>query len=904
MESPVRRLIAALIRRWVARHHVLITVVSLLLTVVSVWVVVTQWNINSDFRALLPRDSPATRALESVESRLGSATAMFVVVDSPSFEANRRFARDFARRLRAMDEVALAHFHNDRQFFVDHQLLYMEAEDLRTLRTRLQQAIREAKKRANPFYVPLSEGAAPSVRTEDLEEKYAGQLQRYKEYLISEDRRSLTIVVRFTEAAADFEAVDALLGRIKRTARQLGPTGYHPDMEVDYGGGLVSRQQEYRSILDDVRFSAFGEIAVLLVLIALFFRRVRAVALVFLPLLMGVAWTLALGFVWFGELTTISVFIFAILLGLGIDFSLHILNSYDRHRMEGHEPVEALVECYMSTGRATLVGGTTTIATFLVLAFAEFRGVSQFGQLAAAGILLSLVTMMVTLPALVLNFQAVWPHRVRSRRADEEDRRRGGWIGRLLPERVRPKLAWGLLGGTALALIVGSLVFAPNVEFEESYREIGDIHWPWSDQRSRRSQQVGRGAPEGSRPPTGSEVEAETRENAAAVGRHVRNRAASIRRDVAPESFVPDRRQRTTEQKYSSALQGQFSSIPIVLLFENVQDTRRAFDIIETMHRAGQLDAFASVSSIYSFLPGNADRQEARMAEIRRMRELLEREDLSGVGATLRKRIDELRQRLQVEPVELRDLPAWTKRLFKEAGAVAAEPLPGEPFAYQNVIFMVGRVDQLNGPEARRLVGQLDGIRERIQGAGVEDYDIAAEAEAYVALLDEVQTDGVRLILIGLAVVLVILMVAFRHPIRGLISMSSLAFAGLLLFGILGAFGIRLDVYNIVFLTAIIGISVDDDVHLYRRYLDIGPGSIGAAVRWVGPAVAMNALTSGIGFGGLMFTDNAGLRSIGHLAVVGVICSLVSTVIMLPAVLKLAELIGFDQGGMNRSMTS
>lgn len=852
-------------RRFVAERYVAITVVSLLVTALSAWVLVSQWSINSDFRALLPDDAPATQALEKVESRLGSSTAMFVVVDSPSLEANKRFARDFAERLRAMDEIALAHFHNQKSFFEKHELLYLRAEDLRTLRERIDEAIREGKKRANPLFVPLDDSPEPDIETKDLEEKYRDEIDQYKEYLVSDDLRSLTIVVRFTEAATSFEATQRLLDRIENLAKEVGPAEYHPQMNVEYGGGLVARQSQYETVMSDVGVSAFGELAVLMLVIALFFRRFRAVLLVFVPLIMGVLWTLALAFAVMGELTTLSVFIFAILLGLGIDFTLHILNSYDKHREGGLEPIDALVACYLSTGRATIVGGVTTFATFMVLAFAKFRGIAQFGQISAAGILLTLLSMLVTLPALILTLQRIWPR----------DPSRIDVVQLVVPQSwptPSPRVAWSLLGGVALLMIFWSAVQIPKVRFEEDYSKIGEIQWPWEGEESEMERR--------DKPGDSSRLEAQR------LAKRVREKAVRIRQQVAPESFVPDKRQVTTQQKYSSALQGQISSIPIILLFDEADEAKRAYRRIANMHEAGKLDAFASVSSIYSFLPATVDAQERRLDEIEKIRALIEREDLSKIKKKLRNRVDELRDKLDVGVVTIRDLPEWTKRFFREVGSQAKPPAESEQYAYEYVIFMVGKVDQLNGPEARQLVGQLDLIRAQVEG----DFIAASEAEAYVALLDEIQQKGVRLIFIAFGVVLLILIVAFKHPVRGFISMSSLVFSGLILFGILGALQIHLDVYNVVFLSAIVGISVDDDVHLYRRYLDMGHGHIVDAIKWVGPAVAMNTITSGIGFGGLAITENAGLQSIGHLAVVGVICSLLSTMIMLPLVLKLAEL--------------
>src|SRR5690606_38198934 len=121
--------------------------------------------------------------------------------------------------------------------------------------------------------------------------------------------------------------------------------------------GLVNRQAEYTSIVNDIFDSAIFTVVGLFLIIAAYFRRFRAILLVLTPLVMGIVWTLALAFLYFGELTTVSVFIFVILLGLGISFSIHILNGYDYERDKGRDPLDSLVVCLNSVGRATTVGG-------------------------------------------------------------------------------------------------------------------------------------------------------------------------------------------------------------------------------------------------------------------------------------------------------------------------------------------------------------------------------------------------------------------------------------------------------------------------------------------------------------------------------------------------------------------
>ncbi|MFB6265421.1 MAG: MMPL family transporter, partial [Bradymonadaceae bacterium] len=545
----------------------------------------------------------------------------------------------------------------------------------------------------------------------------------------------------------------------------------------------------------------------------------------------------------------------------------HLLNSYDRYRRRGTSPSESLVACYLSTGRSTLVGGLTTFATFVVLAFTDFRGIVQFGQISAVGILLTIVAMLTTLPALLLTLERIW----QTPRPEPMDSRRGEeWMGGASAGRA----GWIALAAAGAILVVWSALHVSEVEFEENFYAIGEVHWPW--ERLDAEDVPGR---------AGSVHHA--RRAAKTAARSVAEYAVDVRRGVAPDSFEPSRRQTSTREKYESAVGDQISSTPTVLLFEKRRAAWDGYETIAHLHRQGRLDTFESVTSIYEFVPARPEVQKKRLRQIERIERLIEESDLGGVKKKLRRRIEELRAKTDVEVVTPEDLPGWTKRFFREAGADPKPPAPGESFAYGYVVFMVRAVNTLVGRNARRVARQLDTIRREVEG----EFTIASEAEAYVALLDSIRWGGVRLAAIGGAVVLLILILAFRDPVRGTIAFSSLAFAGLLLFGLIGWLGIRLDVYNIVFLTAIIGVSVDDDVHFYRRYLEMGRGQIVEAIRWVGPAVAMNTLTSAIGFGGLAFTENRGLQSIGHLAVVGVVCSLLSTLIMLPLVIKAVELL-------------
>ncbi len=820
----------------------------------ATFIVATRWNIDSDFKALLPQDSPAAVAMTEVGDRIGSGSALFVVVDSPDRAANIEFAAAYAAKLRAIDEVALAHYHNDKAFFDQHALLFLDVDDLVKIRERLQKALKEAKKRANPLFVSLDDNPPPiEMRTDDIEAKYAGEnaQDKYKEYLVSDDGYSLTIIVRFVESSTNLLATNALLDRVKEVGEQLDPASFHPEMSIELGGGLVNRKREYDSLLGDVQISAIFTIVALFLVIALYFRRFRAVLLVLAPLAMSVLWTLAVALLIFGALTTITAFIFAILLGLGIDFSIHLLSSYDNDRARGMDRLAALVETYRGTGAATMLGASTTLGVFVVLAFAQFRGLSQFGVVASIGVVAAAAAMLVTLPALITTLDRWAP-------ANPGER--------LLPFDVdawsRGK-AWTVLGVAAL-LTAAAAWSAPNIVFEENFRDVANIDWPW--------------LPE-------IDVNA-AREHAEVQGWRMAilrfRKGREVRAALQPDSFIMDREQKDIGKKYSTAVGTLQTSTPTIVLFDTPPEADRVYHALNTAMQTEQVDTIKGVASIWAFVPP-ADEQAKRIVEIQAIRDMIERENIKRFTQEQRDQIEELRPKLHVEPFTIHDLPDWSKRLFREAGPKAKPPSAGEEFAFEYTVYLNETVDSMVGSDARRFLTDVTTIGQQV---GL-DLRVASASVVYVAMLDNIKSDGTRMMGYALILVFVMLVIGFRDPRRAIIALLPLTFGVIWMVGVAAFLGIKLDFFNVIILPVIIGIGVDDGVHFYHHWLE--SRSAGASMRQVGASVTMTSITSMVGFGGLAVTDYAGLATIGHLAICGIATTWLATMLIMPAVLRLRQ---------------
>ena len=129
----------------------------------------------------------------------------------------------------------------------------------------------------------------------------------------------------------------------------------------------------------------------------------------------------------------------AIALGLGIDYSIHLMSRFHHTLARGMSATQGVVETLRGTGRAILFNGAVVVAGFLVLGTSATPSNATFGLMIAANIVLSCVTAMVVVPAVLAVVG-----RIQLRRAERAPVR---IAGRILDARTARALG---VGGDAL----------------------------------------------------------------------------------------------------------------------------------------------------------------------------------------------------------------------------------------------------------------------------------------------------------------------------------------------------------------------------------------------------------------------------------------------------------------------
>jgi predicted RND superfamily exporter protein len=179
----------------------------------------------------------------------------------------------------------------------------------------------------------------------------------------------------------------------------------------------------------------------------------------------------------------------------------------------------------------------------------------------------------------------------------------------------------------------------------------------------------------------------------------------------------------------------------------------------------------------------------------------------------------------------------------------------------------------------RRFVQDLESVSDKATGM----------PPVFRALIEIIGRDGRNAVLLTLGVVFLLLWLDFRSPSLALMAMIPLAMGIFWMVGTMRLLGMQLTVMNVLGLPMIVGIGIDDGVHIMHRYRHEGPGKVRAVFSSTGKAILLTSLTTMIAFGSLIFAIWRGFGHLGGALFVGVGACFLATVVVLPGLIGLME---------------
>lgn len=567
---------------------------------------VTKLGLNSDFEALLPRDTPSVIDLERIRDRVGGFNTLTVAIESEDVDAMQRFAEALVPRIEGLPPD-LVHFVDwnisaYEDFVWDHRHLYASLEDLEQARDDLDERLDYERIMKNPFYVQLDDYEPPDPREileriRDEAEEGKKEMEKYPGgYYLHPDRDFLAIFVRSDLGAGDAAGIAELISAIDAEARALDPSSYSKDLTVAYAGNLVVAGEEHQALKNELTSAVVLTVGFVMLAILVFFRSWRSPFILGGSLAVPVIVTFGFAELAVDYLNTSTAFLGSIVIGNGINPNIIWLARYFEERRRGREVLEALIETHRGVWLATVTASFAAALAYGSLVLTDFRGFRDFGIIGAVGMILCWIGALVLLPAVVVINERV------GRLVSRSTEGRRNFYGVLFTKLsfMNPRatiLASAVLSIIAIAFMGRAIAAGP---FEYDFRNLKSVR-------------------EGS-----------------ATARRINDRAASI----APGSKRGD---------------------GIAIVVDTVEDAEAIRTELE--RRAGSEEVpWGDVYSIQALLPEN---QEDKIPVLADIRELLLDSRQYVDDETLRE-IDEHIPPEHIEPLTYADVPVEVASMFKE----------------------------------------------------------------------------------------------------------------------------------------------------------------------------------------------------------------------------------------------
>jgi predicted RND superfamily exporter protein len=404
---------------WLLRNRRSFNFIVLAVTAISI-LLASRLELRTSFSELLPEHLPSVKALKAAGERLGGTSFLSLGVESPDFEANRKFIEAMAEKLKPLVGTSIRFFeykYDDVLEYVQkYGLHYLSLENLRHLKADIQNEIDQGKDSAIGLGLDDEQPAKKELTSEelskDLDPDFKAYLRYRDAYLSAKEGKIMVISIRPSGSSLGIDESQKLVNQIEGMIQDLNPKSYQPEMKVNLTGSVKTSIAEFQTIREDIMGTAILLVLLILGILFLFFWSLRLIGFLCVNLLFAVSWTFALTELHIGYLNTQTAFLGSLVVGTGINYGIIFIYRFLELRKSGKNLEEAISEAIGATCIGTLIASSSTAVAFLSLLLAQNKGLSQFGFIGCVGVLLCWIAAYSLLPLWLYQLEARFPSKV------------------------------------------------------------------------------------------------------------------------------------------------------------------------------------------------------------------------------------------------------------------------------------------------------------------------------------------------------------------------------------------------------------------------------------------------------------------------------------------------------------
>lgn len=677
----------------------------------------------------------------------------------------------------------------------------------------------------------------------------AGQEAEQASYITFNSGQIYLVTAHAADVTLNGPAIERLRVLMEETRREV------PGLNVGLTGEPVLEHDEMLQSQKDTTLASLVALALCALIFVYGYQESGRPVKATLCLVVGLAYTLAFATATVGHLNILTITFVPMLIGLAIDFGVHLVTRYEEELRNGLSEEAALTTAMVFTGKGIFTGALTTAGAFFAMTLTNFKGIQEMGVICAGGLVICLVPMMTLLPALLL--------RGRQNVLDHQ-------LGDQLHLRARIEGLWlrrPVFVGLMTLLFCGiSAYFFTRVYFDYNLLNMQSAGLPAVHFEKKlinatnvTPRSVLFGVVLADSPSKAMELEERLKALPAVAGvdsitSYLQEDQTSklaligeIKEQLAPLEFRPPDARPVNVPELSRTLYSLHGYLGNAL--EEVkpeEDAALRRQLVSLRQAINELR-----KEMLRDAKARFDSSPVKLAAFQR-----------ALFNDVRDTFDALRHQDNRTPLRVEDLPeALRDRFVGVTGKYLLQVYP--------------RKDLWQRPNQKEFIQQVRTVDPNVTGTPVQLYE-------YTTLLKNSYEEAA---LYALGAIVILVLLHFRSPFSVVLALLPVGIGTLWLVGLMGLCNIPFNPANIMTLPLVIGIGVTNGIHILNRFAEERHPSILA--KSTGKAVLVSGLTTIAGFGSLVLAKHQGIESLGYVMATGVLTCMIAGLTVLPAFLNL-----------------
>lgn len=806
-----------------------------------------------------------------------------VVVESENAEKNRQFVERIGAKLERetnlfsevfykgdlkmlgpkallfLDEATLQTMHQQLKEYRPFIVNFAQATNLQSLFSRVNMQFRTAGRSENaetealvnaiPALTRVVTLAADSVQRSGVPPSPgvtalfgAGEKAQEEQYITFGEGRIYLVNARTHDQSLALDGVRRIRELVDQTLAEV------PGVNIGITGEAVLELDEMAQSQSDSTAASILSLVLCAVIFIVSYRETGRPLKATAALIIGLGYTLGFTTAAVGHLNILTVAFLPILIGLAIDFGVHLITRYEEELRKGETQHLAISRAMVNTGLGIFTGCLTTAGAFFAMGITDFKGIQEMGVITGSGMILSLVPMMTFLPALIL--------KGRQNAIDQHSHPHGSSRARL--ERI-----WLDRPVTVLVIVIllsaAAVIPARRVYFDYNLLNLQSEGLPAVEYQNKLIQS--------SKSVLYAAVVATNKEQALQLEHKLTNLPTVASVDSMAKYLVGDQ---TRKMQMIGDIKAEVEGIrfaPVDAEPVNVSDLSRTLWALhgylglalEEVVQQGQKELEEKLREFrqaierlrHAMLTGEEKRVSQKLAAYQR-----------ALFEDLRETFHAIRTQDNTAPLTEEGLPPNLRARFIGTNGMHLLQVYPKEDVWQ-------RTNQLD------FVSDIRKIAPDVTGTPVQLLE-------YTTLL---KNSYIEAAYYSLGAILVLVFIHFRRIGSVALSLIPVGIGTLWTAALMSLIGVPFNPANIMMLPLVVGIGVTNGIHILNRFAEEHNPSI--LSRSTGKAVIVSAFTTIAGFGSLIVAKHQGIQSLGIVMSIGVAMCMVVAVTFLPAILML-----------------